>query len=299
VEEISMRFVSFAASAFFVAALSGCDNNKPAPPPAGSGPSTFKGTVKVEFMNPEKPSDYFRDMKVIAPFGFIDSKGIHWDVPEGAITNGASVPVGTWNLVGGPFDGLYREAAVIHDYFVEQGLLGKGTRSVQDTNRVFYEAMRARGVSEDLAKVMYTAVQLFGPTWEVRAADAAMVKGGFIALPPSWTGAKPGTIETGATPPADPAPAAPDTPAPPPAPPAVTPPPAAETAAAPEAQPGPGSATVPSQVPGKARSLAPAEVNQLLGLQEWIMREKPSLEEIDKRVNEMRMKVGKQPVPKQ
>lgn len=245
-------------------ALPSCDNifsgGKP-PPPVGASP--FKGTVKVEFMNPEKPNDYFRDMRLLEPFGFVDSAGVEWDVPAGSVTNGASVPPGTWNVVGGPYDGMYREAAVLHDYYVEIGLAGKSTRTAKDTHRMFYEAMRARGVSEDLSKTMYLAVQLFGPTWEV-AVTPAMVKGQVFA---------------GATPPASP-------PAPAPAPPAP-----AATAAPKEPAAAPGAPQPP-----RTRSLDNGEVRTLEDLKAWVEREKPSLEEIDRKVNQLRAQEGKAPV---
>ena len=175
-----MRLIPLVLSAAVAVTMAGCKDQGGGKPPAPVGNSPFKGTVKVEFLNPDKPNDYFRDMKLIEPFGFIDSAGMNWDVPAGSVTNGASVPPGTWNVVGGPYDGIYREAAVLHDYYVEIGLLGKSTRSVKDTNRMFFEAMRARGVSVDLAKTMYLAVQLFGPTWEITVTPA-MVKGQVLA----------------------------------------------------------------------------------------------------------------------
>lgn len=276
-----MRLTQMAASVMLGAiALAGCKENTGSPPaPVGNSP--FKGTVKVEFLNPDKPNDYFRDMKLIEPFGFIDSTGLNWDVPAGSVTNGASVPPGTWNIVGGPYDGIYREAAVLHDYYVEIGLLGKSNRTAKDTHRMFFEAMRARGVSVDLAKTMYLAVQLFGPTWEIKLVTPAMVKGQMLA---------------GATAPASPAPAASPTP---PAPPAVQPaPPAPAPAATPDssaASPAAGPSTG-APLAARTRSLNTGEIRTLEDMKAWIERENPSLEEIDKRVNEMRAREGKTPV---
>lgn len=111
--------------------------------PPVTGSNTFRGTVQAEWLHPPTPADYFRDMKLLAPFGFVDSAGKTWDVPAGYVTNGASVPWGLWNIVGGPYDGPYRDAAVVHDYFCETK-----TRPWEEVHKMFYEAAKARGTSE-------------------------------------------------------------------------------------------------------------------------------------------------------
>jgi hypothetical protein len=90
----------------------------------------------------------------------VDPKGKKWDAPKGVTVNGASIPQAFWSIIGGPWDGKYREASVIHDYYCD-------TRSEpwQDVHRTFYTAMRANGVEEVRAKMMYAAVYRFGPRW--------------------------------------------------------------------------------------------------------------------------------------
>ena len=61
-----------------------------------------------------------------------------------------------------PFTGQYRSAAVIHDYYCD-----KKSRSWRDTHEVFYNATRAAGVKETIAKTMYAAVYYFGPRWGI------------------------------------------------------------------------------------------------------------------------------------
>lgn len=100
-----------------------------------------------------------RKVTLIEPYSFVDPTGEEWPVPAGAETDGASVPSAFWALYP-PFTGSYRSAAVIHDYYCDTRL-----RSWQDTHKVFYYAMRAAGVDERNAKVMYGAVYLFGPRW--------------------------------------------------------------------------------------------------------------------------------------
>jgi len=101
-----------------------------------------------------------RTMQVLETFGFTDSNGVRWEVPPGAKTDGASIPSGLWGMIGSPFSGKYREAAVIHDYYCNNR-----NRPWRDTHRVFYEAMLSSGVGPFMAKLMYAAVYRFGPRW--------------------------------------------------------------------------------------------------------------------------------------
>jgi hypothetical protein len=102
-------------------------------------------------------------MRTVKPFGFVDSSGRKWVVPAGAIVDGASIPSLFWSIIGGPFEGKYRNASVIHDYYCDVR-----TRPWRDTDRVFFEAMRASGVSEREAKALYMAVVYGGPHWDLQ-----------------------------------------------------------------------------------------------------------------------------------
>jgi hypothetical protein len=123
----------------------------------------FKGTVVASFL----PDG--RNMKLEKPFGFIDPKGKHWDVPAGSITDGASIPQVLWTTHP-PFTGKYRDAAVIHDYYCRVQ-----KESWQSTHTVFYEAMRTNGVDDKVAKVMFAVVYNFGPRWIVGAAKRGVL----------------------------------------------------------------------------------------------------------------------------
>lgn len=186
-----------------VAGLGGCDNpNLPWNNKGITGtfsPNSFKGTVKAEFLAPSKPSDSHRDMRLLEDFGFVDGKGLSWDVPKGYVTNGASIPWGLWNIIGGPYDGPYRDAAVVHDYYSEKKL-----RTWEATHLMYYEASLARGVSDTLARTMYGGLLLGGPRWELApqpAAKKADLSGGLLAQttpppasPPIVTKVDPGLV---------------------------------------------------------------------------------------------------------
>jgi Protein of unknown function (DUF1353) len=104
-----------------------------------------------------------RQMKTMLEFGFLDADGRHWLVPPGTSVDGASIPKVLWSLwgVGGPWEGKYREASVVHDYHC-------AIRSVdwQSVHRMFYRAMLVSGVSEQCAKLVYAGVYFASPRWE-------------------------------------------------------------------------------------------------------------------------------------
>ena len=117
----------------------------------------FKGTLRFETL-----ADGV-NLKLIGPFSYIDAKGRTWDVPAGAVTDGASIPRVFW-VSHPPFTGKYRQAAVIHDHYCHVK-----TRSWEETHNVFYEAMLTAGEDPRTAKVMWAAVYHFGPRWGQKA----------------------------------------------------------------------------------------------------------------------------------
>jgi hypothetical protein len=101
-------------------------------------------------------------------FWFRDKDRQKWDVPKGYASNGASIPRFFWSVIGGPLDGPYRDAAIFHDYYCEfydVAWPDPWKRDWKKVHRAFYDGMRARGVNEVKAKIMYGAVYHFGPRW--------------------------------------------------------------------------------------------------------------------------------------
>jgi hypothetical protein len=103
---------------------------------------------------------------------FNDPNGIVWVAPKGSKVDGASIPRIMWSLIGGPWDGPYRNASIIHDVAcVEQD------REWQLVHRCFYNAMMAiDAMGSFKAKVMYAAVYHFGPKWKVTAPGPGSVR---------------------------------------------------------------------------------------------------------------------------
>jgi hypothetical protein len=114
----------------------------------------YTGTIRLE-LDPNG-----REMILVNEVRYTDRKGIVWVAPQGAKVDGASIPRMFWAVVGGPFEGKYRDASVYHDVACDQR-----RRPWQSTHNMFYEAMRCSGVSTKRAKLMYYAVLKFGPRW--------------------------------------------------------------------------------------------------------------------------------------
>jgi len=114
----------------------------------------FIGKVVVEWL----PDG--RNMKLMEHFAYVDPLGRKWNAPAGSVVNGASIPQFAWSIIGGPFEGKYRDASVIHDVACRNK-----DRAWQDVHEAFYMAMLASGVEILRAKVMYAAVYHFGPRW--------------------------------------------------------------------------------------------------------------------------------------
>lgn len=82
-------------------------------------------------------------------------------VPEGFLSDGASIPQLFWNIWN-PF-GQYLESAIIHDYFCKLGHTWESPINFVDAAKVFGEAMLVQGVNKYQVKVMVAAVIAFGP----------------------------------------------------------------------------------------------------------------------------------------
>jgi hypothetical protein len=108
-----------------------------------------------------------RKAKLNDKFRFQDDRGEVWQSPARWVVDGASIPWPAWSLIGGPWSGKHRSAAVIHDYYCDAN-----TKPWREVHQVFYDAMIASGVSVTKAKTMYFAVYAFGPRWDTLRSGA-------------------------------------------------------------------------------------------------------------------------------
>jgi hypothetical protein len=106
-----------------------------------------------------------RDIVLLGDFVYTDPNGKIWKAPAGSRVDGASIPQIFWSFIGGPLDGVYREASVIHDVACQLR-----DQPWEEVHLTFYNAMRCSGVGERRAKLMYWAVYHFGPRWGIGAA---------------------------------------------------------------------------------------------------------------------------------
>lgn len=133
------------------------------------------GTSKQASLPRKTPRDYgyFEDfvrarwlkdgryMALLEPLVFHQTQGNRvWTAPARTRTDGASIPQVFWSVIGGPFEGKYRDASVNHDY--ECCVQQNPWRGV---HQMFYDGMLANGEAPWRAKLMYFAVYFFGPRW--------------------------------------------------------------------------------------------------------------------------------------
>ena len=148
----------FALIGLFAIALARCTSSEASDPPAID--QTIPGATKWGYYSGEPVTRWSpdgRNMILVTELRYTDPKGEVWVAPVGSVTDGASIPRYLWALMGGPFEGQYRNASVLHDAAYE-----KKNRTWQDCDRMFYYAMRCSGVNAVEAKTMYYALFKFG-----------------------------------------------------------------------------------------------------------------------------------------
>jgi hypothetical protein len=123
---------------------------------------SYEGTpARIEF------DDDGRSARLLRAITYRGPEGTDWPVPVDAWLDGASIPRAFWTIIGGPFEGKYRSASIVHDHYC----ITK-TRSWRDTHRMFHDAMRCSEVGKAQATVMYYAVYRFGPRWSEPGLEA-------------------------------------------------------------------------------------------------------------------------------
>lgn len=104
--------------------------------------------------------------KLTSPFKYISDKYVSVIVPNGFVSDGASIPKLFYTIIGSPWSGKYSRGAIIHDY-----LYFKKEVSRKIADLTFLEAMLVLGVPLWKRLIMYRALRMFGMfAW--RAKDA-------------------------------------------------------------------------------------------------------------------------------
>jgi hypothetical protein len=152
----------FALSAF-MAVLAACASDKKSAASSDTEQLVSTGH-KWGYYNGEPVTKWNPDgrtMTLLTELRYTDPNGVVWVAPIGSQVDGASIPRYLWSIMGGPFEGKYRNASVLHDV-----AYGERKRPWQDCDRMFYNAMRCSGVSVTEAKTMYYALYRFGNHWK-------------------------------------------------------------------------------------------------------------------------------------
>ena len=113
-------------------------------------------------------------------------------VPEGYVTDFASIPRAAWTLIGPPL-GRHARAAILHDWLYDtNGAWGRFDRETSD--RIFLEAMKVLGVNWVKRSLMFRAVRLGGAGgWQGEAARP-LVRRVAVSGPKSAQGSLPAPL---------------------------------------------------------------------------------------------------------
>jgi hypothetical protein len=126
-------------------------------PPPNEEWGKFLSVPKVELLGDG------RLLRLTEDFAYVDRNNTTWIAPKGSIVDGASIPWPLWSVTGGPLEGKYRNASIVHDVECD-----RKTKAWDDVHLMFYDACRCGGVPEVQAKTLYAAVYHFGPRWDFR-----------------------------------------------------------------------------------------------------------------------------------
>ncbi len=116
----------------------------------------FIGHLRLE------PSDSDPTQLAVASkhFSFFDENGVEWKASTGELTGGAHIPWYFKPIIGYSFQEPYLSAATLHNIYCRNK-----TRSWRDTDAMFLSAMLVSGVNPVKARLMWSAVYVFGPHW--------------------------------------------------------------------------------------------------------------------------------------
>lgn len=165
-QNVVKTFVAITLAALLTSCASGRRNNWTAEARQNHPFGFFAGTIETRWNRDG------RTMTMLSDFKYTDPKGEVWTAPAGSEVDGASIPRALWSFMGGPFEGKYRNASVLHDVSYDQH-----NRPWQDCDRMFYNAMRCSGVGPVQAKTMYYSLVRFGRHWNfsIKRATAATI----------------------------------------------------------------------------------------------------------------------------
>src|SRR3954449_8919126 len=108
-----MKGINFSTALAIALCLLGCGSSK-APSWTGTAAQSHKWGYYSSLPETRWNSDG-RSMTLLNELRYTDPDGVVWIAPAGSNLDGASIPRSLWSLMGGPFEGKYRNASVLHD----------------------------------------------------------------------------------------------------------------------------------------------------------------------------------------
>src|SRR5439155_3589874 len=96
-----------------IVSLAGCASHKKSDTPSVAVQSGLSGT-KWGYYNGEPVTKWNSDgrtMTLLTELRYTDPQGEVWVAPIGSVVDGASIPRYLWSVMGGPFEGKYRNAS--------------------------------------------------------------------------------------------------------------------------------------------------------------------------------------------
>lgn len=140
--------------------------------------SSFTDPLRLEYLNGSGTGTW----KLLVPFHYYltepGGENEYVVVPEGFITDFASIPRGLWNLL--PPTGIYGKAAVIHDFLYQERtvnwlkdgyILGRNVDR-GEADRILRDAMEVLGVGRFTRWAVYAGVRAGGwAAWGKHRAD--------------------------------------------------------------------------------------------------------------------------------
>lgn len=116
--------------------------------------------------------------RILTSFSYKIDEECHVTVPEGYLTDGASVPKVFWNII--PPWGKYGQAAVVHDILCEYLTVVKNGRPERITrarcDEILNEAMYALGVPDATRMTIYGAVCAYRLTFGTQDPSSTSLK---------------------------------------------------------------------------------------------------------------------------
>ena len=137
-----------------------------AKPARAAGWGYFSGPVETRWENDGVTMVLLNELRYTDPYGKV------WTAPAGSRVDGASIPRAFWSIMGGPFEGKYRNASVLHDVAYDEQKVAP-----EEADLMFYNAMRCSGVGATTAKTMYYVLLRHGRHWKHKQATPVNAEG--------------------------------------------------------------------------------------------------------------------------